>query len=35
VIAGTCEAVDPPTVRLDGDHRVVCHLYGEKAAEHG
>jgi len=21
VIAGTCEAVDPPTVRLDGDHR--------------
>ena len=35
VIAGTCEAVDPPTVRLDGDHRVLCHLYGEKAADHG
>ena len=25
-IAGTCETVDPPDVRLGGDHRARCHL---------
>ena len=35
MIAGTCETVEPPTVRRGADHRVVCHLYGERAADHG
>ncbi|MGO9961824.1 MAG: ABC transporter ATP-binding protein [Acidimicrobiales bacterium] len=35
VIAGTCEAVDPPAALGGAQHRVVCHLYGEKATDHG
>jgi oligopeptide/dipeptide ABC transporter ATP-binding protein len=35
VIKGTCEAVPPPEVRVDGAHRVVCHLFSEKEASVG
>jgi peptide/nickel transport system permease protein len=34
-LEGICELIDPPEVRLDPSHRVVCHLYGEKAARVG
>jgi len=35
VIAGTCEIIDPPSIRVDGGHVVVCHLYSEKEARVG
>jgi hypothetical protein len=35
MIAGTCDAIDPPTSgRADG-HLVVCHLYDEQEAQVG
>jgi oligopeptide/dipeptide ABC transporter ATP-binding protein len=34
-IAGTCDAIDPPTTGQDGGHLVVCHLYSEKEAQVG
>ncbi|MGD0715606.1 MAG: ABC transporter ATP-binding protein [Gaiellaceae bacterium] len=35
VIAGTCERLDPPSIRVDGGQVVVCHLYSEKEARIG
>ena len=35
VIAGTCDVVEPPTVRRGGARRVLCHLYSEQAADVG
>ena len=28
-IAGTCDAIPPPEVRVDPGHRVACHLYAD------
>lgn len=34
-IAGTCDVIDPPAIREDDEHRVVCHLYSEQEAPVG
>jgi len=35
MIAGTCDVVAPPSVRLGEGHRVLCHLFSEVATADG